>query len=134
MEQPPLTVPPRWTNEAGAHAHEEQGSVQINVNDDGDLILSGALALRSCGELRHALRASLCARRTLRVDVSGVAECDAAALQVLCSALKTAQCAAVTLEWLAPSPALVEAATALGLSLLAPAETDSTSRGRGLGI
>ena len=81
------------------------------------LRLSGELEIGSAEELHAALRDHLAGAVDPRIDLSRVSHCDTAALQLLCSACRTAR---PSLEFTGVSDAVREACVALGLSLTAP--------------
>ncbi len=80
------------------------------------LKLSGELEIGSAEDLHVALRDYLAGGPDPRIDLSGVSRCDTAALQLLCSACRTAG----SLEFTGVSEGIREACVALGLSLTAP--------------
>jgi anti-anti-sigma factor len=84
----------------------------------GTLKLSGELAIGSANELQKTLRDCLAGAPDPRIDLSGVSHCDTAALQLLCSARRTAG----SLEFAGASDGIREACVALGLSLIEPEE------------
>lgn len=88
----------------------------------GVLKIAGALHISTAEELRDALRewvsgeARPCAD-LYKIDLSEVDECDASALQLLCSACKTAERSNKRLAFAGVSAAICDAVAALGLSL-----------------
>ncbi len=83
----------------------------------GVLILAGALEISVGSELKTALRECLAAAQEVTVDLSGVESCDAAALQLLCAAQKTAEQANQGFTFTGLSSAIQEAGAALGVPL-----------------
>lgn len=82
----------------------------------GTLQLAGALDIYSADALREALLAPLQAKSDLALDLAGVESCDVIALQLLCSARKTAVAQGTAFSIQTTSPAIAEAAAAVGLS------------------
>lgn len=82
----------------------------------GALQLAGALDIYSADALREALLVPLQARSNLALDLAGVESCDVIALQLLCSARKTAAAQGTEFHIQTTSPAMAEAAAAVGLS------------------
>lgn len=92
------------------------------------LSIAGALEIGAAEELCNALREFLDRAQKPTLDLSQVDGVDAAALQVLCSARKTAERSGKLLEIAAASAAVRNKIEALGLSL---ADLGSASAGRG---
>jgi len=90
--------------------------------------IAGALEIGAAEELRNALRDFLDRAQRPSLDLSQVDGVDAAALQVLCSARKTADRSGKHLEIAAISAAVRTTSEALGLSL---ADLGTASAGRG---
>ncbi len=84
----------------------------------GTLKLLGELQIGSADELRQALRDYLAGVEDPRIDLAGVSHCDTAALQLLCSAWRTAG----FLEFVGVSDGIREACAVVGLSLVSPRE------------
>lgn len=87
------------------------------TKDQGILSIEGALEIGDAEELRNALREFLVLASRPTLDLSRVDAVDAAALQVLCSARKTAERSGKLLEIAAPATAVRNQSEALGLSL-----------------
>jgi anti-anti-sigma factor len=92
--------------------------VQI-VNDErnGVLQLAGELGIDVVEQLHTVLRDFVHTATRPTIDLTQVDTCDSAALQLLCSARKTAECEGKPFELLGLSAAIVETSAALGLSL-----------------
>jgi anti-sigma B factor antagonist len=82
----------------------------------GALRISGRMDIAAAGALRKALANSIQGQQQTVVDLSGVEACDAAGLQLLCAAKKTAAAAGVSFRLVDVSPAVLEASAALGLA------------------
>jgi anti-anti-sigma regulatory factor len=80
------------------------------------LTLTGALEIGGTEQLRRALLDALAAKAALTIDLSGLEACDAAVLQVLIAARKTAAAAGRELRITALPPAAAEMSAALGLA------------------
>jgi anti-anti-sigma factor len=92
--------------------------VHITTDESGQtLTLAGPLEIAVAEELCSALRDLLERAPHPTLDLSQVEAVDAAALQVLCSARKTAERDGKRLEIAAISPAVRNKSEALGLSL-----------------
>lgn len=81
------------------------------------LKLSGALDIYSAGDLRDLLRQELQARSELTLDLSQVDACDAAGLQIFCSAARTAEEAGKKFRIVHPSAAASHVSDGIGLSV-----------------
>ncbi|MEJ7138406.1 STAS domain-containing protein [Amphibiibacter pelophylacis] len=80
------------------------------------LAIQGDLTIYRAAELRQTLLTALAQPGdTLALDLSGVTELDSAGLQLLLSARRTAQAGGRTLDFLAPSPPLLQTWQMLGL-------------------
>ena len=84
---------------------------------DGLLKLEGALHISTADELRNVLAEVLARAPELALDLSEVDACDTAALQLLCSARRSAAQLNKQLRLTAISDTVAEAGVALGLSL-----------------
>ncbi len=92
--------------------------MQITKTDsDRALKLAGTLEIAVAEELHHALRDFICRDRGEDVDLSEVDGCDAAGLQLLCSARKTAERFSRPFQFIGLSAAIRNAASGLGFSL-----------------
>jgi anti-anti-sigma regulatory factor len=99
------------------------------------LKLTGELTIRDVDELRRLFTSVLNRNSKLVVDFSEVEDCDAAALQLICSLQKTAVRDGLRLEYAPLSPAIEAAAAALGLALKdLTAVADSPPKGIGSGV
>ena len=90
----------------------------MNVNDAASAVqapwkIEGEITIRNVGEL-YAKVAAFPDGANFELDLSAVAECDTAALQLICSARKTAVLRGVRFR-AALSPAIENTAAALGL-------------------
>ena len=65
-------------------------AVQKNKERPALLEIKGDMTLYEIAELHQTVKASLVQRRGATLDLSGVAACDAAGLQLLCSVARTA--------------------------------------------
>jgi anti-anti-sigma factor len=90
--------------------------------------IAGALEIGSAEELRDNLRDFLDRTPCPILDLSRVGGVDAAALQVLCAARKTAERSGKVFQIAAVSAAITNKSEALGLSL---ADLGAASAGRG---
>ena len=103
------------------------------VKHDSDRVLRifGRLDITVVDQLRTALRDLINGNARPIVDLAGVEECDTAALQVLCSAQRTAEHSGKPLELAGLSGAVGEFSRAIGLPFPAVAhvESDATERG-----
>jgi anti-anti-sigma regulatory factor len=94
--------------------------MQIAEADSGRVLkLSGALRINVADEIRVALLDFVCTASRPVVDLSEVTECDAAGLQLLISASRTAERSATPYELVNVPGAVREAAAALGLPITA---------------
>jgi anti-anti-sigma factor len=91
--------------------------VDIFRKNDGPVQVRGELHISEAQELRSALIGELAAVSRLVLDLSEVDSCDTASLQLLCSLQKSAQCDGKELRLLAPSAAIHNATSVLGLSI-----------------
>lgn len=83
----------------------------------GPLKLAGALDIYAADILREALLQQLQSVLTLDLDLSAVEVCDVVALQLLCSARKSAARGGKPFALVAVSPAVNAASAAVGLDL-----------------
>ena len=84
----------------------------------GGLDLPLELRIETVGRWREALRASLAQQPELEIDLRSVGACDAAGLQLLAAAHKSAEAAGKPFRLLGPVSSVVsETAAALGISL-----------------
>ena len=81
----------------------------------GVLKISGTLSIETAEELRAALLDIVGGAPNTTLDLSAVDACDTAALQVFCSARKTAQGRGQNLEFVGIPDCLVRTALELGL-------------------
>lgn len=92
--------------------------MQIVKTESGQMLkLCGALLINSADELQAALRDFVCDVSEPSVDLSGVDQCDTAALQLLCCARLTAERSSKPFVFSAVSDAIRETSAALGISL-----------------
>jgi anti-anti-sigma factor len=90
--------------------------VRIAKDQSGSALhISGNLSVETAEELRAALLDVLAAASDVSLDLSAVEACDTAALQVFCSACKTAGARGKTLELVGMPDAVVRTALELGL-------------------
>ena len=102
--------------------------MRITKDASGQVLkLAGTLGIGVAEELQTALRDYIGEAARPIVDLSGVEECDTTALQLLCSAGKTAERAGKRLETTGISAAAVSASAALGISIFAPSPGASGS-------
>lgn len=88
----------------------------IELPSAGPLRAAGTLDIYAAAELRDALARALRERPELAVDLSAVESCDFTAIQLLCSARRSARQAGKPFAATALSAAVVEACASLGLS------------------
>jgi anti-anti-sigma factor len=94
-------------------------AMQITKDQSGVVLnIAGTLDISVAEELRDALVEFIEASSKPVVDLSGVDGCDTAALQLLCSAQKTAERCNKLFEVAAVSTAIENASAILGLPLL----------------
>jgi anti-anti-sigma factor len=91
--------------------------MEILRQDDGVVRVQGSLHISEAEEFRSALLGELAATPALVLEISGVTDCDAPSLQLLCSLQKSAEKAGTQLRISAPSAAMREVSATLGLSL-----------------
>lgn len=92
--------------------------MRISSDEAGpELKLAGSLVIGVAAELRTALHDRILQHPEVKLDLAGVESCDAAALQLLWSARKTAEETGKRLELTAMSPAVEDTGAALGLFL-----------------
>jgi anti-anti-sigma regulatory factor len=92
--------------------------VRVAKDDSGRVLtIASALDIGEAEELHRALRDFVCGDSGVVVDLSEVDACDTTALQLLCSARKTAARAARPLRFTGISAAVRNTASELGLSL-----------------
>ena len=92
--------------------------MQITRDEPGQVLkIAGTLGISLAGELRNALRAFIGEAQQPVVDLTEVDGCDATALQLLCSARKTAEGSGKPFELTGVSAAILDASAALGLRL-----------------
>lgn len=92
--------------------------MQIARDESGEVLkIAGTLGISAAEELQNALRAFLDEAHKPVFDLSGVDGCDATALQLLCSARKSAEAAGKPFELTGVSSAILDASAALGLCL-----------------
>ena len=106
--------------------------MEITKDESGQVLkIAGTLEIAAAEELHNALRAFIDEAQQPVVDLSAVDGCDATALQLLCSARKTAEGAGKPFELTGVSTAILDASAALGLRLTeCPATaTDPAMRG-----
>lgn len=90
--------------------------MRIAKDESGSgLHISGNLSVETAEELRAALLDVLAAASDVSLDLSAVEACDTAALQLFCSAGKTAQARGIRLEFVGMPDAVVRTALELGL-------------------
>jgi anti-anti-sigma factor len=98
------------------------------MGDDFDftvVIVRGRLDLGTVAGLRgRLLRVSHRPGSLLLVDLAGVVSCDVLGLGVLIAAARRARCHGSELRLVAPSPAVVKASRASGLSRVLPVLSD----------
>jgi anti-anti-sigma factor len=85
------------------------------LESDHVLRITGDVDMNGLESLRRALAASLDRDSVTEIDLSGVEACDAAALQLLVAARKSACRFQKAFRIVALSPAMVETLSALGL-------------------
>ena len=92
--------------------------MRIAMGESGSVLhISGNLSIETAEELRAAMLDPLAAASDISLDLSAVEACDTAALQLLCSACKTAQARGKRLEFVGMPDAVVQTALALGLTV-----------------
>lgn len=90
--------------------------MRIAKSESGSVLqISGNLSIERAEELRAALLDVLAAASNVSLDLSAVEACDTAALQLFCSACKTAQARGKRVEFVGMPDAVVQTALALGL-------------------
>jgi len=90
----------------------------VSVSGENGIIkIDGELRIGNAGALHQALRDSLDLHSDLRVDFSGVEECDTTALQLICALRKSAAKRGRCVRVLALSEAIRETARRLGLAI-----------------
>ena len=82
----------------------------------GPLKIAGTLDIYAADALRDALAECLQRQSALAIDLSEVAACDFVALQLLCSARKSAEAAEKQFSLTAVSEAFIQASGSLGLA------------------
>jgi anti-anti-sigma factor len=92
--------------------------------------MEGALQIAAAADLRDALRESLAESDELTLDLAGVDGCDAAGLQILLAARRSAAESAKRLRLVGLEGGVAEAAAALGLRPEALAEPNKGERPR----
>ena len=100
----------------------------ISESSNRVLKVAGGLDVSGAAALRDSLRDWLTEQPELLVDLSGADSCDAAVLQVLCAARKSAARLGKPFQVISPSATLLETSAALGLRLedwAAPEATDA---------
>jgi anti-anti-sigma factor len=91
--------------------------MQITKHKTNDVLeLAGVLDIGVSAELRQALQTHLGSSANPQLDLSAVDTCDTTALQLLCSATRSAAFAGKTLEIVKLSPAVADACATLGLT------------------
>lgn len=94
--------------------------MQITKDECGSVLkLRGTLDISVAGELHTALRDFLSGPSSLVLDLSGIDACDTTALQLICSARKTAERSNRRLQVVGLSDPVAETSAALGLSTTA---------------
>lgn len=89
---------------------------KITATNCDDLVkLSGSLDIYAAGELRDALARHIHQHSSLTLDLSAVSACDVVALQLLCSAGKSATLAGKGFSLTAISAAVEQSCAALGI-------------------
>src|SRR5690348_15722358 len=91
-------------------------TLTITRNGTGLISLSGGLDLYGVETLRAALLQELQENRPLVLELTGIASCDAAGLQLLCAAEKSASHAQRPITIVGLSTAFRQAAEALGFA------------------
>lgn len=92
--------------------------MQITKDEPGHVLkIAGTLGLERAAELHRALRDFVGQEARPIVDLAGVDACDTAALQLLCSAVKTAERAGKHIQFPGLSPAVQTTNGHLGLPL-----------------
>ena len=100
--------------------------MRVAKDDSGRVLkIAGALDIGEAEELHRVLRDFLCGESSAVVDLSEVEACDTAALQLLCSARKTAARASRPLQFSGISAAVRNTASELGLSLAGWSQADA---------
>ncbi len=95
---------------------EGQTGVQLTRDENGCLLkLAGSLDIGSAEELRKALQDSLSGGPALSLDLSELEGCDAAVLQLVCSACKTGERLSKPVRIQHLSPGVEAACAAIGL-------------------
>jgi anti-anti-sigma regulatory factor len=93
-------------------------TMEVTTDESGHtMLLSGALCIDTAQELRAALRHQLQGEGPVVLNLSNVTECDAAALQLLISARKTAEAVGRVLEFSGVSEQIRAHSAGLGLPL-----------------
>ena len=90
--------------------------MRIAKDESGSALhISGNLSIETAEELRASMLDLLAAASDVSLDLSAVEACDTAALQLFCSAGKTAQARGIRLEFVGMPDAVVRTALELGL-------------------
>jgi len=87
----------------------------IELSEDGPLRAAGTLDTYGAAELRDALARALEERASLALDLSAVESCDFTAIQLLCSARRSAREQGKPFAVTALSEAVAGACASLGL-------------------
>lgn len=91
--------------------------MQISKDSSGVLQISGVLEIRNADELHKALREFVENEACPVIDVASVEGCDAAALQLFCSARKTAAARGKVFRLTGVPEVIQEAAASLGIAI-----------------
>ncbi len=91
--------------------------VSENQDKDGNLVIKieGALSAYEVGDIKDRLLAGLISHPAVVVDVSSLSECDTLGVQLLCSAVKTAEKLKKIFKISGSSHALSESVAGVGL-------------------
>jgi anti-anti-sigma factor len=92
--------------------------MKLNITQSdghGPLKIAGTLDIYSADTLRDALYQHLQSRPALALDLSGADACDVTALQLICSARKSAEAAGRPFTVTDVSPAVAQTCAAFGL-------------------
>ncbi len=88
----------------------------VSINNNGDLCLGGSLAIYDVEELCQTLLKHLQEQAELILDLSEIAECDAAGAQLLCAARSGAAIAGKRCAFRQVSAVIATCFSDLGLS------------------
>ncbi|MBW2107148.1 MAG: STAS domain-containing protein [Deltaproteobacteria bacterium] len=90
--------------------------IKKTESDNGaTLSITGSMTIYDASELRQHLLACLEEHPGMILDLSGVEDCDTAAIQVLCAARKSAELTGKPVSFQQPAGPVIEAAHRAGL-------------------